>query len=71
VRWIVTLSASGRDAERLAAESLPGLSAAGDDPRELLLELDDLGSDVPDEDAPQAAKAVRASSFFGGYAVSG
>jgi hypothetical protein len=58
VRWIVTLSASRPDAERLAAESLPGLSAAGDDPRELLLELDDLGSDVPDEDAPQAAKAV-------------
>jgi hypothetical protein len=58
VRWIVTLSVSRQDAERLAAESLPGLSAAENDPRQLLLELGDLGSDAPEEDAPHFAKAV-------------
>jgi hypothetical protein len=54
----VILAANGKDAERLAAESLPGLSAAGDDPRQLVLELDDTGSDAADEDAPQVAKTV-------------
>ena len=53
----MTLSANRQDAERLAAESLPGLSA-GDDPGQLLLELDGLGNDAPDEDAPHVAKAV-------------
>lgn len=53
MRWIVTLSGSKQDTERLAAE-IPELSRVEDAPRELLLELDDPEGD----DAPHAAKAA-------------
>lgn len=58
MRWIVTLSGSKRDVERLAAESLPGLTADPDDPKQLLLELDDPEGDATGDEAPHAAKAV-------------
>jgi hypothetical protein len=58
VRWLVTLSASKRDVERLAAESLAGVSADTTDPRQLLLELHDPEGGATDDEAPHAAKAV-------------
>ncbi len=58
MRWLVTLSGSKRDIGRLAAESLPCLSAAADAPRELLLELRDPEGDATDEEARHAAKAA-------------
>jgi hypothetical protein len=61
VRWIVTLSGSRRDVERLAAE-LPDLSPVPDAPRELLLELVDPEADATGDEAPHAAKAVIDSS---------
>jgi hypothetical protein len=57
VRWVVTLSGNGRDAERLAAD-LPNLSPVPNAPRELLLELDDPEGDATGDDAGHAAKAV-------------
>jgi hypothetical protein len=55
----VRLSATTReDAERLAAESLPGLSAAGNHPQQLLLEFDDPARNTPNWEARDAAKSV-------------
>jgi hypothetical protein len=58
VRWLVTLSASKRDVERLAAVSLAGRSADPSDSRQLILELQDPEGDATGDDAPHAAKAV-------------
>lgn len=58
MRWLVTLSGSRRDVERLAAQSLPGLSAGPAAFRQLLLELQDPEADATDDEAPHAAKAV-------------
>ena len=58
LRWLITLSGSKQDVERLAGESLPGLSTNEAAPRELLLELHDPEGDATGDDAPRAAKAV-------------
>lgn len=57
MRWVVTLSGSRRDAERLASE-FDDLSPVPDAPRELLLELNDPEGDATGDNAPHAAKAV-------------
>jgi hypothetical protein len=51
VRWVVTLSGSRRDTERLGAE-LPELSPVQDAPRELLLELDNPEGDASRDESP-------------------
>jgi hypothetical protein len=57
MRWVITLSGSRRDRERLAAE-IPALSPAPEAPRELLLDFDDPEGEVTGDDAAHAAKAV-------------
>jgi hypothetical protein len=57
VRWVVTLSASRQDTQRLAAE-LPELSPVQDASCELLLELDNPEGEATGDDAPHTAKAV-------------
>lgn len=44
--------------ERLAAESVPGLTADNADPKQLVLELNDPEGAATGDDAPHAAKAV-------------
>jgi hypothetical protein len=58
VRWIVTLAGRHRDIERLAAESLVGLSVVASVPSELILEMNDPEGDATADEAPHAAKAV-------------
>lgn len=58
VHWLVSLTGNKRDVERLAGESLPGLSTDSNAPRQLLLELHDPEGDATGDDAPRAAKAV-------------
>lgn len=57
MRWIVTLSATATDAERLAAE-FTDLVAVEDSPRLLRMEVDDPEGDAPAEAAPHVARAV-------------
>jgi hypothetical protein len=58
VRWLVTLSASKRDVERLTEESLADLTADATDPEHLLLELHDPEGDATGDEVPRRAKAV-------------
>jgi hypothetical protein len=69
VRWVVTLEGNRRDIEFLLGESFGRLTAS-DDPREVLLELDDPDHDVATDEARQAGKvaidaAVRRLNGFG------
>jgi len=61
VRWIVTLSASREDAERLVSEfsELSEVEKSTNEYiRDLHLELDDPEGDAPEEHAPSIARAV-------------
>ncbi len=56
MRWLITLSAQASDVERLSSEPIEGLSANPDDPRELLLELNDPEENTARTEGAQAMK---------------
>ena len=56
MRWVITLSASKVDAERLAAASIEGLSAHTTEPGEVLLEFHDSYDDESTSETRQAVK---------------
>jgi hypothetical protein len=57
MRWVVTLSGSKQDAERLLGESVEDLSADPADASQLLLELRDAESDETSREVRRAVKA--------------
>ena len=56
MRWVITLSASKKDVERLLAESIEDLTPHPTEPRALLLELED---SVGDESTDETRQAIR------------
>ena len=56
MRWVITLSATKEDAERLLAESIEDLAPHPTEPRQLLMELEDSFGDVSTDETRQAIK---------------